>query len=88
MRFVSINSFLKIVFDGDDQPPAASTIRRHCSQFDEKGAPKVPGACKFGKVWKIDIDTYIHEMERRMAMRTDICEEDLEFLKRFIKKEY
>ncbi|GGE69893.1 hypothetical protein GCM10011533_22860 [Streptosporangium jomthongense] len=88
MRLVSINRFINVVFEGDDQPPAPSTIRRHCSQFDENGAPKIPGACKIGKAWKIDIDTYIPEMERRMAARSDICDEDREFLKRFVKKEY
>jgi hypothetical protein len=87
MRLVSINRFLNIVFEGDDQPPAPSTIRRHCSQFEDNGQPKIPGACKIGKSWKIDLDTYIPEMERRMAARTDICDEDIEFLKRFIKKE-
>lgn len=83
MRLVSISRFINEVFEDDDQPPAPSTIRRHCAQFDDSGSPRIPGACKVGKMWKIDMNTYVTEMERRMAARTDICPEDREFLKQF-----
>jgi hypothetical protein len=83
MRLVSISRFINEVFGDDDQPPAPSTIRRHCTQFDGSGSPQIPGACKVGKMWKIDMDTYITEMERRMATRTNTCPEDHEFLKQF-----
>jgi len=83
MRLVSISGFINEVFKDDDQPPAPSTIRRHCNQFDQCGSPLIPGACKIGKMWKIDMHTYVTEMNRRMAARTDICPEDREFLKQF-----
>lgn len=83
MKLVSIETFISSIFEQDKKPPAASTIRRHCSQFNDDGSPKIPGACKIGKMWKIDINAYVTEMEERMTTRTDINLEDREFLKKF-----
>ena len=65
MRPVSIADFIEIVFSDDSYPPAASTIRRLCSERDCEGRPIIPGAFKFGKLWKIDLDVYYMEMAQR-----------------------
>lgn len=83
MRLVSVESFIKIIFESDEKPPAPSTIRRHCSQFNTDGSHKIPGAYKIGKAWKIDMDTYVPEIERRMVARTDVSLEDRAFIEQF-----
>lgn len=67
MRPVSIEDFIKVVFEHDSTPPAPSTIRRLCASKDELGLAVIPGAFKFGKAWKIDLDRYFTEMERRVS---------------------
>lgn len=67
MRPVSIEDFIKVVFEYDSAPPAPSTIRRLCAAKDESGLAVIPAAFKLGKVWKIDLDGYFREMERRMS---------------------
>ncbi|MBQ0834786.1 hypothetical protein [Marinobacter sp.] len=67
MRPVSIETFINIVFEYDSTPPATSTIRRLCAAKDEYGLAVIPGAFKLGKAWKIDLDKYFREMERRVS---------------------
>ncbi len=67
MRPVSIEDFIKVVFEYDSTPPAPSTIRRLCASKDELGLAVIPGAFKLGKAWKIDLDGYFREMERRVS---------------------
>ncbi|MBU2873974.1 hypothetical protein [Marinobacter salexigens] len=67
MRPVSIEDFIQVVFEYDSAPPAPSTVRRLCSAKDEFGLAVIPGAFKLGKAWKIDLDEYFREMERRMS---------------------
>lgn len=67
MRAVSIQDFIDEVFQHDGSPPAVSTIRRHCDEKDEFGRPMIPGAFKLGKIWKIDLDCYYREMDRRIS---------------------
>lgn len=67
MRPVSIETFINVVFEYDNAPPAQSTIRRLCGEKNEFGMAVIPGAFKLGKAWKIDLDGYFREMERRMS---------------------
>lgn len=67
MRPVSIEDFISVVFEYDSSPPAPSTIRRLCAEENEFELAVIPGAFKFGKTWKIDLDSYYREMERRMS---------------------
>lgn len=71
MRAVSINDFIDEVFKHDSEPPAVSTVRRLCGEQDEEGQPVIPGAFRFGKAWKIDLEHYYKEMERRLAGEND-----------------
>lgn len=70
MRPVSINDFIRIIYSEDSNPPSQATIRRQCPQKDEHGRPLIPGAYKAGKPWKIDLDVYIPEMQRRLTGHT------------------
>lgn len=74
MRPVSINDFIRIVYGDDSNPPSPATIKRQCSKTDDQGRPLIPGAYRAGKPWKIDLDTYLPEMERRI--RGDVANED------------
>lgn len=67
MRYVSITDFIAIVHGDDSTPPSPATVRRQCSQKDAQGRPRIPGAYKAGKPWKIDLDVYEAEMARRMT---------------------
>ena len=67
MRPVSIEDFINVVFEYDSAPPAPSTIRRLCAAKDASGLAVIPGAFKLGKAWKIDLDEYFREMERRVS---------------------
>lgn len=67
MRPVSIEDFINVVFEYDSSPPAPSTIRRLCAEKNELGLAVIPGAFKLGKAWKIDLDGYFREMERRVS---------------------
>lgn len=66
MRPVSIPDFIAIIYTDDSHPPTPATIRRRCPQKDSQGRPEIPGAYKDGKAWKIDLDIYLPEMERRI----------------------
>lgn len=66
MRLVSINDFIRIIYADDTNPPSPATIRRQCAQTDGQGHPLIPGAYKTGKPWKIDLDIYVTEMQRRI----------------------
>jgi hypothetical protein len=67
MRPVSIDDFIRIIYSDDSNPPTVATIRRQCSQVDQHDRPLIPGAFKCGKPWKIDLDVYIPEMQRRIG---------------------
>lgn len=67
MRPVSIEDFINVVFEYDSSPPAPSTIRRLCTEKNEFELAVIPGAFKLGKIWKIDLDSYFREMERRVS---------------------
>ncbi len=69
MRPVSIIDFIRIIYSEDSNPPSEATIRRQCPQKNEDGRPLIPGAYKAGKPWKIDLDVYIPEMQRRLTGR-------------------
>lgn len=58
MRPVSIQTFIEVVYCEDNQPPSLATIRRRC--------PDIPGAFRDGRRWRIDLDTYLETMERRI----------------------
>ena len=66
MRPVSIDDFIRIIHAEDTHPPSSATVRRQCAQSDDQGRPLIPGAYKSGKPWKIDLDVYIPEMQRRI----------------------
>tara|TARA_R110000823_G_scaffold295155_1_gene414202 strand:+ start:148 stop:423 length:276 start_codon:yes stop_codon:yes gene_type:complete len=66
MRPVSIETFIEVVYTDDGRPPSQATIRRRCAQTDDKGQPVIPGAFRDGKPWRVDLDTYYSEMERRI----------------------
>lgn len=66
MRPVSITDFIKIIHGHDSCPPSPVTVRAQCRRTDEEGRPLIPGAYKAGKPWKIDLDVYIPEMNRRI----------------------
>lgn len=59
MRPVSIETFIRLVYAEDDNPPSVATIRRRCPD-------DLPGAFRDGRRWRIDLDTYYHTMERRL----------------------
>jgi hypothetical protein len=58
VRPVSIQTFIEVVYCEDNQPPSLATIRRRC--------PDIPGAFRDGRRWRIDLDTYLETMERRI----------------------
>tara|TARA_R110001599_G_scaffold224338_2_gene423532 strand:- start:9462 stop:9737 length:276 start_codon:yes stop_codon:yes gene_type:complete len=66
MRPVSIETFIETVYADDGSPPSLATIRRRCAQTDDQGNPVIPGSFRDGKPWRIDLDTYYSEMERRI----------------------
>jgi len=59
MRPVSIETFIRLVYAEDDNPPSLATIRRRCPH-------DLPGAFRDGRRWRIDLDTYYRTMERRL----------------------
>ena len=58
MRPVSIQTFIEVIYCDDNEPPSLATIRRRC--------PEIPGAFRDGRRWRIDLDTYLETMERRI----------------------
>ena len=80
MRPVSISDFINIVFSEDSKPPSPATLRRHCAQKDENGQPFIPGAFKHGKSWKVDLDIYIPEMNRRIRNEGDCDRQEAAFI--------
>jgi len=59
MRPVSIETFIRVVYADDDNPPSVATIRRRCPV-------DLPGAFRDGRRWRIDLDTYYLTMQRRL----------------------
>lgn len=76
MRSVSISDFISMIHAEDTHPPSPATIRRQCAQTDDQGRPLIPGAYKAGKPWKIDLDVYIAEMQRRIR-REELDDEEV-----------
>jgi len=58
VRPVSIRTFIRVVYQDDDEPPSEATVRRRC--------PDLPGAFRDGRRWRIDLDTYYETMNRRL----------------------
>jgi hypothetical protein len=58
VRPVSIQTFIEVIYCDDNEPPSLATIRRRC--------PEIPGAFRDGRRWRIDLDTYLETMERRI----------------------
>lgn len=58
MRLVSIETFIRVVYQEDDNPPSVATVRRRCTN--------IPGAFKDGRRWRIDLDVFFETMERRV----------------------
>ena len=71
MRLVSIETFISIVYGEDDHPPSVSSIRRRC--------PKIPGAFRDGKRWRIDLDVYFAAMRNR-ARGGWACDQEVAFV--------
>ncbi|MCK0165386.1 hypothetical protein [Marinobacter sp. S6332] len=72
MRLVSIATFIAIVYSDDETPPSVSTVRQWC--------PKIPGAFRDGRRWRIDLDYYFEIMNGRIrGMPED--DQELSFLK-------
>lgn len=67
MRPVSIETFIRTVYQYDDNPPSVATVRRRC--------PEIPGAFKDGRRWRIDLDVYFETMERRVRGLPDNAQE-------------
>jgi hypothetical protein len=79
MRLVSIPTFIEIVYGEDDFPPSISTIRRRC--------PKIPGAFRDGRRWRIDLDVFFAAMRNRAMLGiTEEDDEELAFVMAIAKK--